>query len=88
MVCLLTSVGEHDKRIANLMDIGKRTVELEKRRVAHSLGIPTQKLVIWAVENRLALRAEVQNWALLSESIRELIEPDYFNESVFCEYAI
>jgi DNA-binding NarL/FixJ family response regulator len=87
VICLLSSVGELDKRIANLLDIGQRTVELEKRRVANSLGIPTQRLVIWAVENRRVLRAEVQNWAGVSELIRELIAPDCFSEPA-CEYSI
>ena len=87
LICLLESVGEPDKRIASLMGIGKRTVELERHRVANSLDIPTKQVVIWAVENRQALRAEVKNWGGVSDAIREFFAPDCFSESI-CEYSI
>lgn len=87
IICLLASLGEPDKRVASLMEIGVRTVELEKHRVAYSLDIPTKHLVIWAVENRQALRAKVKNWDGVSDSIRELVAPGCFSESA-CEYSI
>src|SRR6478736_8337837 len=76
LICLLASVGELDKRIASLMDIGVRTVELEKHRVASYLGIPTKQLVIWAVENRHNLRDEIRDWANVADAVCELIAPD------------
>jgi DNA-binding NarL/FixJ family response regulator len=74
LICLLASVGELDKRIAILLDISLRTVELEKQRISSSLGIPTPRLVIWAVENRRVLQADV-NWFGVLDSIRRLIAP-------------
>jgi DNA-binding CsgD family transcriptional regulator len=87
LICLLTSVGEQDKRIASLMDLGVRTVEMEKQRVAATLRIPTKHLVIWAVENRHALRTEVKDWSGVSDSMRELFAPEWSSESVL-EYSI
>src|SRR6187200_255032 len=66
LICLLTSVGEPDKRIARMMELSTRLVEKEKHHVATSLGIPTRLLVIWAVEHRNVLRAEIKDW----ESVR------------------
>ena len=82
LICLLASVGESDKRIASLLEIGVRTVELEKHRVAYSLDIPTKHVVIWAVENRQALASKVKSWDGVSDSIRKR-----FSESA-CEYSI
>ena len=87
LICLLASVGELDKRIASLLHIGLRTVDREKQRVAYSLDIPTHHLVIWAVENRQALSAEIKTWNSVSDLIRELIAPHCFSESA-CEYSI
>jgi DNA-binding NarL/FixJ family response regulator len=54
---MLTS-GKTDKQIARALDIGLRTVELEKSRVAKGLGLHTSQVLIWAVENRAALAVE------------------------------
>ena len=79
LICLLASVGELDKRIAILLDISLRTVELEKQRIASNLGIPTPRLLIWAVENRRVLQAEV-NWVGVSDSVRKLVAPNCLGE--------
>ena len=54
-VCLLLSYGEPDKRIATLLDVGLRTVELDKQRAASKLKLATGALTVWSVENRLGL---------------------------------
>jgi hypothetical protein len=55
------SIGQSDKQIANALDIGLRTVELERNRVAKGLGLPTSRLLIWAVENRAALNESLRS---------------------------
>lgn len=72
-ICLLSSIGETDKSISSLLKISLRTVEWEKQRTGKKLGIATHKLVIWAVENRDLMRAEVENWGSVSDSVRELV---------------
>ena len=79
LVCLLVANGELDKCIASLLDISQRTVELEKQRIASNLGIPTPRLLIWAVENRRVLQAEV-NWVGVSDSVRKLVAPNCLGE--------
>jgi PAS domain S-box-containing protein len=59
LICLLLSYGEPERRIARRLDLGLRTIELEKHRVAQQLKLPTGKVTIWAVENRWALLAEL-----------------------------
>ena len=87
LICLLTSVGEPDKRIARMMELSTRLVEKEKRHVATSLGIPTRLLVIWAVEHRNVLRAEIKDWESVSDRVRALVAPGGSSEWE-CEYCI
>ena len=87
LICLLTSVGEPDKRIARMMELSTRLVEKEKHHVATSLGIPTRLLVIWAVEHRNVLRAEIKDWESVSDRVRALVAPGGPSEWE-CEYCI
>jgi DNA-binding NarL/FixJ family response regulator len=72
-ICLLLSVGQAAKSIARLLDIGVRTVELEKQQIAASLKIPTRQLTIWAVENRTDLFEAIKDKKAVPKSILDLI---------------
>jgi DNA-binding NarL/FixJ family response regulator len=72
-ICLLLSVGQAAKSIARLLDIGVRTVELEKQQIAASLKIPTRQLTIWAVENRTDLFKAIKDKKAVPKSILDLI---------------
>ena len=72
-ICLLLSVGQTAKSIARLLDIGLRTVEMEKQQVAASLKIPTRQLTIWAVENRTDLFEAIKDKKAVPKSILDLI---------------
>jgi PAS domain S-box-containing protein len=72
-VCLLLSYGELEKRIAALLDIGLRTVEHDKQRVARKLNLPTSRLVVWSVENRYGLLSTFQDSHLMPESLARII---------------
>jgi len=72
-ICLLLSVGQAAKSIARLLDIGLRTVEMEKQQVAASLKIPTRQLTIWAVENRTDLFEAIKDKKAVPKSILDLI---------------
>ena len=73
LVCLLVSIGLTQKRIANLLDIGVRTVEHEKQLAANLVNLPTKQLVIWTVENRKQLRAAIKDWSNVPIAVRDLI---------------
>lgn len=73
VICLLLSYGEPEKRIASSLDLGLRTVELEKQRVAKQLGVPTPSVVVWSVENRHGLLATMQDNRLLPEAAGKII---------------
>jgi PAS domain S-box-containing protein len=60
LVCLLLSYGESEKQIARTLDLGLRTVELEKSRVAKVIGLPISQVTIWAVEIRSELVAAIR----------------------------
>ena len=60
-ICLFLSYGEPDKRIARLLDISLRTVELEKQRLASTLSLATRSLALWSVENRQGLIATMKD---------------------------
>ena len=60
-ICLLLSYGEPDKRIATLLDLGLRTVELDKQRAASKLSLATGALTVWSVENRQGLVATMKD---------------------------
>ena len=68
-ICLLLSYGEPEKRIANLLDLGLRTVELDKQRVAKQLGIPTAQVTVWSVENRCDIVASLHDKKILPDSV-------------------
>lgn len=72
-ICLLLSYGEAEKRIAKLLDLGLRTVELDKHRVAEQLGMPISRVVVWTVENRHSLVATIQDNRLLPEAAGKII---------------
>jgi len=73
LICLLSSYGVDQKRIANVLDIGLRTVEWERNRVAKTFGVPTPAVTIWAVTNRQLLRASLIGSELLTPSVEQLI---------------
>lgn len=73
-VCLLLSYGELEKRIASLLDVSVRTVELDKHRAAEKLGIPINQVVVWSVENRFALVSTFQDCHLLPSSAARIIQ--------------
>jgi PAS domain S-box-containing protein len=72
-ICLLLSYGEPEKRIAKLLDLGLRTVELDKHRVAEQLGMPISRVIVWTVENRHCLLASIEDKKLLPEAAAEII---------------
>ena len=73
-ICLLISYGETEKRIARLLDVSLRTVELDKHRVAKTLGIPINEVIIWSVENRYGLLASFQDVGLMPETVTRIIQ--------------
>jgi PAS domain S-box-containing protein len=72
-ICLLLSYGEPDKRIAKLLDVSVRTIELDKRRAATRLHLATAALPLWSVEHRHALLATMQDATPLPPSLAHLI---------------
>ena len=73
VICLLLSYGEPEKRIARLLDLGLRTVELDKHRVAVQLGMPISRVVVWTVENRAGLLAAIRGEPFVPEAVVEVI---------------
>ena len=73
-ICLLLSYGEPDKRIATLLDLGLRTVELDKQRAASALKLATGALAVWSVENRQGLIATMKNVNPLPEAAAKIIQ--------------
>lgn len=73
VVCLLSSFGESNKRIARALDKSLRSVELDRQVVARSLGIPTRLLFVWAVENRAELQAETARRLEIPELVWQYI---------------
>ena len=65
----------NEQGVARLLDVSQRLAEAEKQRVANRLGIPTKRLVIWAVENHHRRQAEV-DWDAVSDLIRKLVAPN------------
>jgi DNA-binding CsgD family transcriptional regulator len=74
IICLLTSIGEYDKQIADLLDIGLRTVEHERRYVATLLERRTRYALIWAIENRRNLYQGIRDWASVPAHVRQLVD--------------
>jgi PAS domain S-box-containing protein len=72
VVCLLLSYGESDKRIAYLLNVGLRTVELDKHNAAKKLHIETSDVLIWSVEHRRHLREVTRNSKMITDAIRAL----------------
>ena len=72
-VCLLLSYGELEKRVAKMLDVSVRTVELDKHRAAEKLEIPINHVVIWSVENRFALVSTLQDCNLMPASAARII---------------
>jgi len=72
-ICLLSSFGEPNKRIARVIDKSLRSVELDRHIVAEEMGIPTRLLFIWAVENRSQVIAEIFERGEVPSSILEMI---------------
>jgi len=60
LICLLGSVGELQKQIASLLNVSVRTVELERHKIADTLGIPTSDVTLWSVEHRDALLTSLE----------------------------
>ena len=73
VICLLLSYGESEKRAARLLDLGLRTVELDKHRAAKQLGIPISRVVVWSVENRHGLVATIRDFNLVPEEAAKII---------------
>lgn len=74
VICLLLSLGESEKRIAGLLDLGLRTIEYDKHLAAQNLGLPISRVVIWAVENRRALLSATRSCREGSSSITAAID--------------
>jgi PAS domain S-box-containing protein len=72
-ICLLLSYGEPDKRIAHLLDLGLRTVELDKQRAASKLSLATGALAVWSVEYRQGLIATMKDVNPLPDAVAEII---------------
>jgi PAS domain S-box-containing protein len=73
-LCLLLSYGESEKRIARMLDVSVRTVELDKHRAAQKLEIPTSQVAVWSVENRYGLVVSFQDLHLMPESVKRIIQ--------------
>jgi PAS domain S-box-containing protein len=73
LICLLSASGVNQKRIASLLDIGLRTVELDRHRAAEALGLPTPAATIWAASNRRLLQSRVINDGLLTPPIQQVV---------------
>jgi DNA-binding NarL/FixJ family response regulator len=73
LICLLSACGVAQKRIALLLDIGLRSVELEKQRVAKHLGLETTQVALWAAANLVALEASLEDSELLTPEISKAI---------------
>jgi len=73
LICLLLSVGETEKHIAGLLNLGLRTVEYDKHRAAKLLGLPNSRVIIWAVENRRALITATRDIGSLPDGVAALI---------------
>jgi len=78
LICLLGACGVNQKRIATVLDIGLRTVELERHRSAKALGLPTPAATIWAVSNRELLRSTAMSDGLLTSSTERMIDAGGF----------
>jgi hypothetical protein len=74
LICLLSSYGLTQNRIAGLLDMGRRTVELERHRAAITLGLSTPGTTLWSVSNQKILRASAITSGLLTPSIVKVIE--------------
>jgi DNA-binding NarL/FixJ family response regulator len=72
-ICLLLSHGISQKRIATLLDIGLRTVELEKRHVAAALRSTTNAVSLWSVEHREWISESTSKSSLLTPAVLEEI---------------
>jgi len=72
-ICLLVAHGWNQKRVAALLDMGLRTVELERQHAAQALGLPTPLLTIWSVENREALACSLKDCSLVSKALEAII---------------
>ena len=73
LICLLSSHGVMQKRIAGLLDIALRTVELERHRAAKALGLPTPTATIWAVSNQQLLKSSLASDGLLPPAVEQII---------------
>lgn len=73
-ICLLLSYGEPDKRVAKLLDLGLRTVELDKQRAASKLSLATGALALWSVEHRQGLIATLKDANPLPEAAAKIIQ--------------
>jgi PAS domain S-box-containing protein len=74
-ICLLLSHGEPDKRIATLLDLGLRTVELDKQRAASTLKLATGALAVWSVENRTLPLPLVEAESGVRGGVRSPLDP-------------
>jgi PAS domain S-box-containing protein len=72
-ICLLLSYGEPEKRVASMLDVGVRTVELDKHRAAQQLNIPISRVVVWSVENRYGLVSTFQDFNLIPASVARIV---------------
>ncbi|HEY2414140.1 MAG TPA: PAS domain-containing protein [Pirellulaceae bacterium] len=78
LICLLGAYGVNQKRIATTLDIGLRTVELERHRAAKALDLPTPAATIWAVSNRQLLHSSAMSDGLLTSPLEQLIDAGNF----------
>jgi PAS domain S-box-containing protein len=73
LIALLCSHGIPQKRIADLLDIGLRTVEMEKQRTAATLGLQTRSAALWAVSHQRRLTDSLSDTGLIAPDIERLI---------------
>jgi PAS domain S-box-containing protein len=73
LIALLTSHGVLQKQIANLLDMGLRTVEIERQRTAAILGLPTRTATLWAVSNQQRLAESLAGAGLITPAVEKLI---------------
>ena len=69
VICLLPSHGISQDRIAKLLDMGLRTVELENEGDADTLGITTKVVALWAAKNHTRISESTIGSSLLTPAV-------------------
>jgi hypothetical protein len=56
-----------------VLDIGLRTVEFERQRIAASLGLHTRSATLWAVSSQQRLADSLADTGLITPAVEKLI---------------